>query len=535
MRYLHSTPPFAALPHARDLRDRPPPAPLLAAAVHAQSEGLLITGHRWGKNGTKIHFANESLCAMSGYTTAELRRHGLALLHRNDKNFPALSAWHHSLRHGHIHTGEGELTRKNGTRLHATWSFSPIADQDGTVSHIVATYRDRTEERRLEDELIHSQRLDAVGRLAGGVAHDFNNLLSVISGYCEIIAAKGTVRRQAGHELEEIHLASQKAAALVQQLLAVSRRQAMRPKVINLNQLVQSDADILARLLKPRKKLSLTLDPAGLHFRVDPAQLQQVILNLVLNARDALADGGTVSIRTSLHEAPPSEIPGQARKLTPGRYVVLTVADNGSGMDAHTQAHLFEPFFTTKESGKGTGLGLALVYGVVQQSGGQIFVDSAPGLGTTFNLYFPEVTETPQAPARSLPKLPQAKGRENILVVEEDEKLRTLIQRALRKDGYHITVKRNASEALGSLKPKSRPVDLLILQSCSDYPQASHDLALHLHAHSPALRIIATGNPDCVPPPELALLPFVCLPKPLALSGILRAVRKLLDQTLSAS
>jgi two-component system, cell cycle sensor histidine kinase and response regulator CckA len=528
VRYLHSTPPFAALPDARDVRDRPPPAPLLAAAVHAQSEGLLITGRRWSRSGLKIIFANESFCAMTGFTVAELRRRGQAALLSDKSNLARLQRWASKLAPGSIFSGEGYLRRKDGAQLYAAWNYSPISDESGRVTHIVATYRDLTEKRRLQEELIHSQRLDAVGRLAGGVAHDFNNLLSVINGYCEIMAAKQSVRRHAAHELEEIHQASQKAASLVRQLLAFSRRQAMNPKVVSLNRLVRDNAEILSRLLKPKKSLVLTLDAESVNVRVDPAQLQQVLLNLTINARDALKDGGRVMISTALREVTP-EMERKPAEAAPGRYAVLSVADNGVGMDAETQTHLFEPFFTTKEHGKGTGLGLALVYGVVQQSGGFITVHSLPGEGSTFEIFLPEIKEAAQAIATPLPSLPSTRGRETVMIVEEDDVVRKMVAGILTADGYHVIAERSAEEALHAARRFHANIDLLITQVGTSPGSEGEKLARTLQEAHPTLRILAMCNPDCAPLSFLSDTAQACLTKPFTLSALMKATRALLD------
>jgi two-component system, cell cycle sensor histidine kinase and response regulator CckA len=529
VRYLQSTPPFPALPDARDTRDKPPPAPLLAAAVHAQSEGVLILEKRWARKGPKIIFANESFCAMTGHTFLGLRALGLAALHTEDTALGNLKNWMTNLDRGTVFSGEGTLLRKDGTPLFAAWNYCPVHDERGRVTHIVATFRDLTEKRRLQEALIHSQRLDAVGRLAGGVAHDFNNLLSVINGYCEILATKAPVRRQASRELEEIHLASQKAATLVRQLLAFSRRQAMNPKVISLNQLVRDNADILSRLLKPARSLALSLDSEALHVRVDPAQLQQVLLNLTINARDALAEGGQVTLTTTLREITAAESDLDPDPIPTGRYAVLSVHDNGIGMDDQIQAHLFEPFFTTKEPGHGTGLGLALVYGVVQQSGGHIRVHSAPHRGSTFEIFLPEVREPVQTVSNTIPTLPGTRGRETILIVEEDDVIRKMVASILTADGYTVLSERTADEGLDIARRLGRPIDLLITQIGGAAGREGEKLIRDLQVEHPHVRVLATCNPDCVPADLIPAEAAACVIKPFALSALIKAVRTLLD------
>ena len=431
-------------------------APLLAAALGALGEGVLLAEARWRPGGLKIIFANDSMCAMAGRAAAALRGRPHGEIHADHGHFAALRRWLRRPAPGLALSGEGGLARCDGAPLYATWTFSAVAGADGRVTHIVVTYRDLTAKRRMEEEVIHAQRIEAVGRLAGGVAHDFNNLLSVINGYCEILGSKPAVRRHAAREVGEIHRAGRTAAGLVRQLLAFSRRQALHPQVVSLNRLVRDNAPILAKLLRPGKSLALDLQAEPDRACVDPAQLQQVLLNLVLNARDALAPGGEAVIRTRFCEI----ALGRNRRLTDlpsGRYVVLAVSDNGVGISEGAQAHLFEPFFTTKEPGKGTGLGLALVYGVVQQSGGHIFVQSAPGTGATFELFFPAADGPLQAEVALPAVLPATRGRETVLLVEEDNVVRKMVAGILTADGYRVLDAVLPAEALRFARAQPKP------------------------------------------------------------------------------
>ncbi len=506
---------------------RPPAARLLAAALGALAKGVLLAEPRWRRDGLKIIFANDSLCAMTDLSAATLCRQSHGTLHADHAHFPALRRWLRRPLPGHALTGEGYLARADGTPLYAAWTFNAVAGAPGRVTHIAITYRDMTAKRRLQEEIVHAQRLDAVGRLAGGVAHDFNNLLSVINGYAEILAARPSVRRHAAREIGEIHRAGRHAAGLVRQLLAFSRRQSLHPRVHSLNRLVRDNADILAKLLRPDKTLALDLAAEPDRARVDSAQLQQVLLNLVLNARDALATGGEAVIRTRHREI----TIGRNRRLTdlpPGRYVVLTVSDNGAGMDESARSHLFEPFFTTKEPGKGTGLGLALVYGVVQQSGGHIFVESAPGQGTTFEIFLPAVDAPAQTEAALPIALPVTRGRETVLLVEEDNVVRKMVAGILTADGYRVLDAVRPAEALPLARRAAKPVELLIAPISSLGDEADK-LARAVHAARSGLRVLAIGGQD---PIRLAWLPPEAqgsLAKPFALSELLRAVRSLLD------
>jgi PAS domain S-box-containing protein len=508
------------------VRTAPPPARLLAAALRSLGEGSFIAEPKLRRDGLRILFANDRLCAMTGYARPELTGRGHAFLHTDAAAIVRLRRWMGKLQSGLIFSGEGYLAGKSGATIFAAWNFSPLFNTRGRLAYIVATYRDTTTKRRLQEALVHAQRLDAVGRLAGGVAHDFNNLLSVINGYCEILAARLPVHDPSRREIHEVHAAGQKAAVLVRQLLAFSRRQELHPQVINLNRLVRDHATILGRFLGSTGKLHLDLSPDLPNVRADPSQLEQVLLNLTLNARDALRENGRVTISTSVRVVKY----GLNRRLTdtpPGRYVLLSVSDNGVGMDAATQAQLFEPFFTTKEAGKGTGLGLAMVYGVVQQSGGHIRVHSAPGVGTTFEIHLPAVHARASAPPKSLPALPSTHGRETVLLLEEDDVVRKMVAGILTADGYKVLSVRHPGEALREARRRG-PVHLLVVQF-GDHAGENEKLARALYVTRPALRVIVIGRPGTHPLAWLAPEHQACLTKPFELSSLLRAIRTLLD------
>jgi len=509
------------------VRPAPPPARLLAAALRSLGEGSFIAEPKLRRDGLRILFANDRLCAMTGYARPELTGRGHAFLHTDAVAIVRLRRWMGKLQSGLIFSGEGYLACKSGATIFAAWNFSPLFNTRDRMTYIVATYRDTTTKRRLQEALVHSQRLDAVGRLAGGVAHDFNNLLSVINGYCEILAARLPVHDPSRREIHEVHAAGQKAAVLVRQLLAFSRRQELHPHVISLNRLIRNHATILGRFLGASGKLHLDLFHDLPNVRADPAQLEQVLLNLTLNARDALRENGRVTISTALREIKFS-LNRRVTDTPPGHYVVLSVSDNGIGMDTATQTQLFEPFFTTKEAGKGTGLGLAMVYGVVQQSGGHIRVHSAPGVGATFEIFLPAVHEPASAPSNSLPVLPSTHGRETVLLIEEDHVVRKMVAGILTADGYKILAVRRAGEALREARRRRGPVHLLVAQ-LGDPAGENEKLARALYATQPTLRVIGIGRPGTNPLAWLAPEHQASLTKPFELSALLRAIRTLLD------
>lgn len=501
-------------------------AALLAAAVRSQTEGVFIARRRLGPRGFTILFANDSLCAMTGHAPGELTGRPHGILHADAGERERVRQWLATLAPGGSLNGEGYLVRRGGSSFYGAWTFSPVFDPDGRASHIVAVYRDTSEKRQLQEALARAQRLDAVGRLAGGVAHDFNNLISVINGYCEILKPRLAAQPEALHDIEEIHKAGEKAAALTRQLLAFGRRQTMHVQTLDLSDVVREHASLLERLVGESGELELALSPEPAWVRADPVQLQQVLLNLTINARDALRDHGRIRITTTLRDV----AAGQNRRATdaqPGRYVVLTVADNGTGMDAHTQEHLFEPFFTTKPEGKGTGLGLPIVYGVVQQSGGFISVRSAPLAGTTIEILLPAVEAPARAPSPALvSRAAPCRGNEHVLLVERDEVVRKMVAGILTADGYRVTAGDTLKAASDAL-PRSAPAPhLLICRIAGD----TDALARQLHAQWPELRILRVTDTDTTPP--LRWLPEKhqsSLTKPYALSELLKATRRLLD------
>jgi PAS domain S-box-containing protein len=321
----------------------------------------------------------------------------------------------------------------------------------------VTKRRQAEEERRqLEDQLRHSQKMEAVGRLAGGIAHDFNNLLMVILGHGELLRRGLEAEDPRLRKVQAIMGASERAARLVRQLLAFSRKQVMEPQVLDLNDLVADTARMLQPLLGEDVTVVTRLDPALDHVRVDPAQIDQVLMNLAVNARDAMPRGGTLFLETANVEA---GAPGSA---APGRQVALTVRDTGLGMDERTRAHLFEPFFTTKAASGGIGLGLSMVYGIVQQSGGQIAVESEPGRGSSFRILLPRA-EAPEAPAEpKVPARPSTAGGETVLVVEDDPAIRALACEMLEAHGFHTLSARNGEEALGFAVRHAGPIHVLL-------------------------------------------------------------------------
>jgi two-component system cell cycle sensor histidine kinase/response regulator CckA len=349
--------------------------------------------------------------------------------------------------------------------------------------------------QQLERQLRHSQRLEAVGRLAGGVAHDFNNLLSVIIGFGDLALQQTEKDTPLRSDIEEIRKAADGAARLTRQLLEFSRRQLLRPQALDLNALISNLNNMLRRLIGEDIDLHLTLQPGLGVVEADPGLIEQVVMNLAVNARDAMPSGGRLGIETAdveIDQPTPAMPPG----IKPGRYVILAVHDTGVGMDRNVQEHLFEPFFTTKEPGKGTGLGLSTVYGIVKQSGGEIWFRSEPGRGTTFTIYLPRVAAAPKtAGAVALPQS-SVNGTATILLVEDDDSVRAMAREILRRTGYKVIEARSPAQAISITERASFHYDLLLTDVVM--PEMSGpDLAERLTRRSPGLRVLfMTGYVD---------------------------------------
>jgi PAS domain S-box-containing protein len=408
-------------------------------------------------------FVSPSVERARGYTQAELGMLGLedqvalgsvtlfrqVLYELLDAPVSAAAPWR---------TLEVELTRKDGSTCWSEVTITLVRDESGRSMGVLCAGRDISERRHLEAQVRQAQKMEAMGRLAGGVAHDFNNLLMVIGGYAQMVletAEAGEVVRP--EDAHEIVAAGERAAALTRQLLAFSRRQPMEFRVLNLNEVLAGMHKMLSRLIGDDVHLELDLAPDLEQIKADAGQMEQVVMNLAVNARDAMPRGGTLTLHTA-------NVRPQSRQaidlgLKPGDYVLLSVRDNGVGMDQEIMEHLFEPFFTTKEAGKGTGLGLSTTYGIVHQSGGQIIVHSAPEQGTTFEIYLPQVAALVAAvPSTVMPP----GGSETVLVIEDRHEVRRLAARMLEGLGYHVLEAPCGADALTLVQGACPAVDLVL-------------------------------------------------------------------------
>jgi len=425
---------------------------------------------------------------------------------------------------------ESVWRRKDAKTITVRQTGRVARDPHGRVEYFNVILEDITERRLLETQLRQAQKMEAIGRLAGGVAHDFNNLLTAIFGYVDLLREDLPEGSSARQDAEEIRKAAERAATLTRQLLAFSRQQVLEAVVVNVNDLVEEFDKMMRRLIGEDVELRVALAPALGNVRADPGQLQQVLMNLLVNARDAMPTGGKLLIETANADLT-KEYAELHQPVIPGSYVMLAVSDTGIGMDADTRTRIFEPFFTTKEKGRGTGLGLSTVYGIVKQSGGYIWVYSEPGQGTTFKLYFPRVDAPAESPAPPRAAATLA-GTETILLAEDDEMLRPLAKGLLDKLGYTVLEAENAERALERAQSHAGPIHLLLADVVMP-GLSGRELARRLAHTRPDTRVLyVSGYTDDAIVRHGMLEPGLhFLQKPFTPDSLGRKVREVLDAT----
>jgi PAS domain S-box-containing protein len=429
----------------------------LSCAVEHSADTVIVS------NGQGIvEYVNPAFEKVTGYTQEEIAGKNQDSLN-SELHVPMLyrELWE-TLRTGEVRNLRVKR-KKNGDVYYADERVSPITNAEGRITHFVSNGRDLTERLRIEAELLQSQKMDAVGRLAGGIAHDFNNLLTIITSYSELaldsVAPEGPTQLR----LQEIISAARRAADLTRQLLAFSRKQPQALRVAELNPVVDTIAKTLHRLIGEDIELVFVPGRDLGRVRLDPVQIEQILMNLAANSRDAMPQGGRFTIATS-HVDLDQEYVDRKRAIIPiGRYAVITVTDTGSGIPPEHLSHVFEPFYTTKPSGKGTGLGLATVYGIVKQNHGFVWIYSEPALGTTFKIYLPCVADRPAAV--EVPDASEAnalRGSETVLLVEDEEALRRAAAEFLNLRGYNVLEARNGLDALSVVKGHGLPIHLAV-------------------------------------------------------------------------
>lgn len=418
--------------------------------------------------------------------------------------------------------------RKDGSLRWFAIRVGPLRSDEDT-GHVIWCASDITDQHTTEEQLLQAQKMDSIGQLAGGIAHDFNNLLTAIIGHAELLRLHTT---DANHERSALILSTaRRAADLTSKLLAFSRKQVLQPMRINLNDVIADVVQLISRLIGREIIIETRLEPSLSSVLADPTQIEQVLINLAVNARDAMPDGGTLTIGSDMIEA---EQGGKPLGMKPGRYVVITVADTGSGMDAATLARSFEPFFTTKEKGKGTGLGLAVVHGIVKQSGGYVSVESEVGKGTIFYLCFPISKGTAEVLPRRTAPVPTTRGHEQILLVDDEPTVREIASEIIQSFGYQVTAAPNGEVALDLAKKRITPFDLVIAD-VSMPGLSGPELANQLRISWPQQRVLlASGysDTDVLNRSTLGTLTWF-LQKPFGVNQLGAKIREVLDSPAS--
>jgi PAS domain S-box-containing protein len=427
---------------------------------------------------------------------------------------------------------EVEFRRKDGKVITSELKTRMVRDQKGAALYLEGFVEDITEQRNLEAQLRQAQKMEAVGRLAGGVAHDFNNLLTAILGYSDLMVLRLNDQDPLRKDAEEIKKAAKQASALTSQLLAFSRKQVLQPTVLDLNQAVSNVQKMLKRLIGEDVELVTILGSGLGRVKADPGQVEQVIINLAVNARDAMPQGGQLIIETANVELDEEYVRGHMGAKT-GQYVMLAISDTGMGMDAETQSHLFEPFFTTKQQGKGTGLGLATIYGIVKQSEGNIYVYSEPGQGTTFKIYLPRAEENNLTVAPGTCPSTRQRGWETILVVEDNDLVRELIRSVLSQAGYTVLEARNGPHALQVFQQYSGPIQLLVTDVVMPGMMSGRELARRLLPVAAGLKVLYLSGytDDAIVHHGVLDAGVAFLQKPFTPDVLAHKVREVLDAT----
>jgi len=501
---------------------------LQAAALHAAANAIVITDRRG-----RIEWVNEAFTQASGYSAEEAIGRTPGELHRSGVHDGAFYAklWNAILA-GRVWRGEMINRQKDGRLVPEELTITPVKDERGEPAHFIAIKRDLTEVKRLQAQVLQAQKLETVGRLAGGIAHDFNNLLTVINATADLAAADPDANERLRGELRQIREAGERAAVLTRQLLAFSRKQILQPRILHLGTLVADMQAMLGRLIGEDVEVVVRPPTDAGSVRADPGQLEQVVLNLVVNARDAMPGGGRLTIET--RDVTLDEEDAAERGIDPGPYVMLAVGDTGIGMDEATRSRIFEPYFTTKEPGKGTGLGLSTVYGIVNQSGGTVAVFSRPGRGTTFEILLPRLdppmlAETHAAPwpsgRRELPT-----GTETIVIVEDEAAVRQLAQRILTAAGYMVLTAAEGNAALRLLAREGAHVDLVVTDVVLP-GMSGRDLADRVAVVHPSIKILFTSGytDDAILRHGVLDREIAFLGKPYTVDQLTRKVRDVLD------
>ena len=505
---------------------------LLGRAMQAVTQGIVITTPDQPDN--PITYASPGFERITGYSPEEALGRNCRFLQGRDTDPTAIRRIHDAIQARQPCRVELLNYRKDGSTFWNELSIAPVWDDVGRLIHFVAVQSDVSARRNLESQFRQAQKMEAIGQLAGGVAHDFNNLLTVINGYSELLLMQMRDSDPAHQHVKAIWDAGERAASLTSQLLAFSRKSVLEPRVVDPNAVVSEMGKVLIRLIGEDIRLSTALDPRVGRLKVDPGQLGQVLMNLAVNARDAMPTGGRLTIETRAIVLDENAVLGRP-EIVSGRYVMIAVSDTGQGMTENVKARVFEPFFTTKDEGRGTGLGLATVFGIIKQSGGQVEVYSEVGLGTTFKIYLPTVEEvdatTPSQDPQTVPG-----GKETILLVEDQADVRRLALIALQTHGYSVIEASDGQEAFRLVEQERPRLDILVTDVVMP-GMSGRQLAEALRPHYPGLKVLyMSGYTDDAVVRHGILEAFVAfLRKPYTPLSLVRKVREVLDQKSSSS
>lgn len=455
----------------------------LLRAVEQAAELICITD----RSGV-VEYVNPAFEQLSGYSLDELMGHTLRILKSDEEPASTYEEMWSTLLAGNIYRGVIVNRKKDGGTFVVEKTIAPVRDTYGDITHFVSCDRDITERRRLEMQLQQAHKMDAIGRLAGGIAHDFNNLLMIVSAYAELMLDHIASNHPLHHNVQQILTASRRAADLTRQLLAFSRKQMQALQVLDLNWVIQEVCKMLPRLIG--EDIHFTFRPGSNLSKVkaDPVQIEQIVMSLAVNARDAMPSGGRLTIETANIHLDEAYVQRHAI-VPPGTYVLISVTDSGEGIAPKHITHIFEPFYTTKAEGKGTGLGLATVYGIVKQNGGFVWVYSEVGLGTTFKIYLPCVAQPATQPLNLLHIEGSIRGSETVLLVEDEDAVRQSTSEFLSLNGYKVLEARNGEDALGVAKEHTGTIDLLVTDVVMPI-MGGAQVAQKLAAVQPAMKVL---------------------------------------------
>jgi len=496
-------------------------------AIQAATQGLVITDPAQPDN--PLTYVSPGFERMTGYSSGEVLGRNCRFLQGKDTDSTAAARLHEAILAGV--TGSVELLnyRKDGTPFWNELSISPIRDANGRLTHFVGVLADVTQRRRLENQFRQAQKMEAVGQLAGGVAHDFNNLLTVISGYSELLLGMLPSNDPKREAIRAISEAGERAAGLTRQLLSFSRQAVLETKILDVNEVVKDTERMLRRMIGEDILLTSVLDPNVSRIKADSGQIGQVLMNLAINARDAMPKGGKLTIETSDVQLDEAHAALHA-DCKPGRYVKLAISDNGAGMTSETKAHVFEPFFTTKGPGKGTGLGLATVYGIVKQSDGNISLYSEVGHGTTFKIYFPAIDDPVHLSTSDQRNAKVVGGTETILLVEDEDAVRAIALLALQTQGYTVLHAETGKKAIAIVAKYAGRIDMLVTDVVMP-GMSGRELAEAFLPQFPDLKVLYLSGytDDSVIRHGILQMEVAFLQKPYTPLALARKVREVLD------